>query len=171
MDCGPPGTLVHGILQARTLERVAMPSSRASSQPRDQTPVSYVSCIGSQVLYHWCHLGNPYINSRHLIKYPANKHDKLIFLSLGFGWTKFPLTKGKDFNKLGLFCISSAKAPLVLFYLFPPGPSYSLFTLALPPGTQIPLLHWSVLSYFWLLFLYSVPRPFLAYPRPLLVFS
>ena len=28
-----------------------MPSSRASSQPRDQTPVSYVSCIGSQVLY------------------------------------------------------------------------------------------------------------------------
>ena len=27
MDCGPPGSSVHGILQARTLEWVAMPSS------------------------------------------------------------------------------------------------------------------------------------------------
>ena len=32
---------VRGTLQARTLERVAMSSSRGSSQPRDQTPVSY----------------------------------------------------------------------------------------------------------------------------------
>ena len=46
MDCSPPGSSVHGILQARTLEWVAVPSSRASSQPRDQTHVSCVSCIG-----------------------------------------------------------------------------------------------------------------------------
>ena len=39
-DCSPLGSSVHGILQARILEWVAMPSSRASSQPRDQTPVS-----------------------------------------------------------------------------------------------------------------------------------
>ena len=31
MDCSPPGSSVHGILQARRLEGVAMPSSRASS--------------------------------------------------------------------------------------------------------------------------------------------
>ena len=37
--------------QARILEWVAMPSSRGSSQPRDQTHVSYISCIGRQVLY------------------------------------------------------------------------------------------------------------------------
>ena len=37
MDCSPPGSFVHGILQARILEWVAMPSSRESSQPRDQT--------------------------------------------------------------------------------------------------------------------------------------
>ena len=37
-DCSTLGS-VHGILQARTLERVAMPSSRESSQPRDQTQV------------------------------------------------------------------------------------------------------------------------------------
>ena len=35
-----PGSSVHGILQARILERVAMPSSRGSSQPRDRTWVS-----------------------------------------------------------------------------------------------------------------------------------
>ena len=39
-DCSPPGSSVHGILQARILEWVAMPSSRGSSQPRDQTHVS-----------------------------------------------------------------------------------------------------------------------------------
>ena len=37
MDRSPPGSSVHGILQARTLEWVAMPSSRGSSQPRDRT--------------------------------------------------------------------------------------------------------------------------------------
>ena len=37
MDCSLPVFLVHGILQARILEWVAMPSSRRSSQPRDWT--------------------------------------------------------------------------------------------------------------------------------------
>ena len=63
MDCSPPGSPVHGILQARILEWVAMPSSRGSSPPRDETCISYVSCIGRQVLYHWCHLGSPHITS------------------------------------------------------------------------------------------------------------
>ena len=40
MDYSPPGFPVHGILQARTLEWVSMPSPRGSSQPRDQTQVS-----------------------------------------------------------------------------------------------------------------------------------
>ena len=42
MDRGPPGSSVHGILQARILEWVAMPCSRGSSRPRDRTCVSYV---------------------------------------------------------------------------------------------------------------------------------
>ena len=37
IDSSPPGSPVPGILQARTLEWVAMPSSRVSFQPRDQT--------------------------------------------------------------------------------------------------------------------------------------
>ena len=43
MDCSPPGSSVHGILQAWMLEWVAMPSSRGSSQPRDQTQVSHIA--------------------------------------------------------------------------------------------------------------------------------
>ena len=52
IDCSPPGSPVHGILQARILEWIAMLSSRGSSQPRDLTEVSYVSCFGRRVLYH-----------------------------------------------------------------------------------------------------------------------
>ena len=52
MDCSLPGPSVHGILQARILEWVAIPSSKGSSQPRDRTRVCYVSCIGRWVLYH-----------------------------------------------------------------------------------------------------------------------
>ena len=50
-DYSLPGSFVRGILQARILEWVAMPSSRESSRPRDQTHISYVSCIGRWVLY------------------------------------------------------------------------------------------------------------------------
>ena len=42
MNYSPLGSSLHGILQARTLEWVAIPSSRGSSQPRDQT---HVSCL------------------------------------------------------------------------------------------------------------------------------
>ena len=40
IDCSPPGACVHGIPQARTVEWLAMPSSRGSSPPRDGTQVS-----------------------------------------------------------------------------------------------------------------------------------
>ena len=43
MDCRPPGSSVHEILQARVLEWVAMPSSRGSSQPNDQNQVSRIA--------------------------------------------------------------------------------------------------------------------------------
>ena len=59
MDCSPPGSSVHWILQARRLEWVAMPSFRGSSWPRGWTHVSYVSCTGRWVLYHLHHLGSP----------------------------------------------------------------------------------------------------------------
>ena len=43
MDCSPPGFFVRGILQARILEWVAIPFSRGSSWPRDQTRVSHIA--------------------------------------------------------------------------------------------------------------------------------
>ena len=52
MDCGLPGSSVHGIPQARILEWVVDSSSKGSSQPRDQSHIFYVSCIGGQILYH-----------------------------------------------------------------------------------------------------------------------
>ena len=43
MDCSPPGSSIHGILQARILEWVAISISRRSSWPRDQTQVSHIT--------------------------------------------------------------------------------------------------------------------------------
>ena len=48
-DCSPPGSSVHGISQARILKWVAISSSRGSSQPRDQTLISDIFCIGRQI--------------------------------------------------------------------------------------------------------------------------
>ena len=45
-----PGSSVHGILQARILEWVAISFSRVSSQPRNQTPVS---CLAGRLFTNW----------------------------------------------------------------------------------------------------------------------
>ena len=44
-DYSPTDSSVHGILQARMLEWYVIPSFQESSPPRDQTCVSYISCI------------------------------------------------------------------------------------------------------------------------------
>ena len=54
MDCNSPGSSVHGTLQARILECVAILFSRGISQPRDRT---WVSCIAGRNLYHLSHQG------------------------------------------------------------------------------------------------------------------
>ena len=48
----PPGSPVHGILQARILEWVTSPSSRGSSPPRYQTSISFMQ-VDSLQLSHW----------------------------------------------------------------------------------------------------------------------
>ena len=50
MDCSPPGSSVPGISQAGILEWVAISFSRGSSQLRDQTHVSCISCTGRWIL-------------------------------------------------------------------------------------------------------------------------
>ena len=79
MDSGPPDSPVHGILQARILEWVAMPSSKGSSLPGDGTHVSYVFCVGRWVLYHQHHLGS----SIHLV----SLHNAFTYIALAtIGW-------------------------------------------------------------------------------------
>ena len=55
MNCSPPGSSVHGILQARTLESVAISFFRGSSQTRN------LHC--RQILHHLSHQGSRQYNS------------------------------------------------------------------------------------------------------------
>ena len=57
--CIPPGSSVHGILQARILEWVALSFSRGSFRPRDQIQVSCTA----EILYWLSHQGSPLLNS------------------------------------------------------------------------------------------------------------
>ena len=57
VDCSPPVSSVHGILQARILKWVVIHSPRWSSCPRDQTQVSWISCISET-------LGKPYFTRK-----------------------------------------------------------------------------------------------------------
>ena len=59
MDYSPPGSSVHGILQSRILEWVAMPSSRGSSRPRDWTCISSVYLHWQAGSVPWAPLGKP----------------------------------------------------------------------------------------------------------------
>ena len=54
--CDPMDCRLHGILQARILEWVAISSSKGSSQPRDQAQVSHVA---GGFFYHLSHQGSP----------------------------------------------------------------------------------------------------------------
>ena len=53
MDCSPPGSSVYGIFQAKLVEWVAMPSSRASFWPRDWICISCVSCVAGGFFTRW----------------------------------------------------------------------------------------------------------------------
>ena len=66
MGCSPPGSSVHGILQARILEWVAISFSRGSSQHRSRT---WVSRISRRVLYRWATWKTPW-EPRETLKLP-----------------------------------------------------------------------------------------------------
>ena len=74
MDCSPLSFSVHGIFQARTLEWVAISFFRGSSQPRDRTHVSCISCTSRQILYHCAFLVCLLIN---LILLALNLHSSV----------------------------------------------------------------------------------------------
>ena len=76
MDCSPPGTSVHGILQTRILEWVAMPSSRGfpdpgmePSSPALQADSLSLNHRGKASLFITTHLGNLKINKNTKLKF------------------------------------------------------------------------------------------------------
>ena len=71
MNCSPPGSSAHEILQARILEPVAIPFSRGFSQPKGFNP-GLLHC--RQILYRLSHQGSPYLT--------FTKHTNLFI----FGW-------------------------------------------------------------------------------------
>ena len=88
MDCSLPGSSIHGILQARILEWVAMPSfrgsSRGSSWPRDRTCIS----------------GAPTLAGGYFITWEAPTHVPILF----------PIKQKNTFNKYVLYdCFPQAK--------------------------------------------------------------
>ena len=78
MDCSPPGSSVHGILQARTLEWVAISFSRGSSWPRDWT---WVSCIAGRFSSSEPQ-GKPFLFVKYIIIWRLRKVTKAVHLKL-----------------------------------------------------------------------------------------
>ena len=74
MDYNLPGSSVHGILQARVLEWVAISSSRGSSWPRDLTWVSDVSCIGRFFTTCATWDAHVYVSPLFWISFPLRSH-------------------------------------------------------------------------------------------------
>ena len=71
MDCSPPDSSVHGILQARILEWVAIFFSRGSSWPRDRTQISHTAgrllTLWATKKSHkqlWCSLNLPGVSKK-----------------------------------------------------------------------------------------------------------
>ena len=94
MDCSPPWSSVHGIYQARILEWVVIFSSRGSSQPKDQTHSSYVSCISRWILYHYCYLGSPNIKIKSLQnQFKVKLGSAMLFSLYEFGQITLPLLR------------------------------------------------------------------------------
>ena len=90
MDYSPPASSVHGILQARILEWVAVPSSRGSSRSRNGTPRLLCLLHSQEDSLPLAPLGKP------------SQYSRWFFFFLSF----FP----KD-----LFCLSQAQSPYVCF--------------------------------------------------------
>ena len=69
-DCSLPGSSVHGILQARILEWVAIVPLQGSSQPRAQTGVSCISCITDR-FYTLSNQGSLMVENKSSINVPS----------------------------------------------------------------------------------------------------
>ena len=96
VDCSPPGSPVHGILQPRISEWVTMPFSRGSFWPRDWTRISGVSCIAGRFFSHL-----KVKNENYSVVSSSLQLHGLYIQSMEFsrpdywsGWVAFPCSRG-----------------------------------------------------------------------------
>ena len=111
MDCSLPGSSIHGILQARILEWVVMPSSRGSSQPRDQT---CVSC-----LLHWQAGYLPLVPPGRPTHTHTHTHTHTQWLTLAKLWYKTDLCFISSFSTIfppTILCLSNWVLQMSLFF-------------------------------------------------------
>ena len=78
-DCSPPGSSVPGILQARILQWVAMPSSRGSSRPRDGIHVSYAPALAGGFFTTGATWG-AHIHTGKLLPFESFSHQQILLL-------------------------------------------------------------------------------------------
>ena len=111
MDCSPPGSSVHGILQARILEWVAISFSRRTSWPRDRTQVS---CIAG---WHFTVWATREHSLKSLTKMPKNVlwDHTLIFNELSILSSEDPITSKPLFLS---FFVTYVLFHSVVHYLF-----------------------------------------------------
>ena len=95
MDCSPPGSTIHGVLQVRILEWDAMASSKGSLRamfPALVGEFSCISCIGRRDLYQSCNLGSPqyiYSPNHHKVHFPSFSYTSFnpqIYMSTASSW-------------------------------------------------------------------------------------
>ena len=98
MDCSLPGSSLHGILQARVQEWVAISFSRGSSQPRNRTQVS---CIVSKTLYHLSHHGSPKVKSLSRVRLFATPWTVAHQAPPSMGFSRREYWSGVPFPSLG----------------------------------------------------------------------
>ena len=114
MDCSPSGSSVHGFLQARILERVAMPSSRNLPNPgfKPRSPTSQADFLLSEPP------GKPYLSARnHFIKWRCLSQriyfNKCIFMDIVENLQKFLALLATPPSNLGLLFLSPSKAAFI----------------------------------------------------------
>ena len=91
--CQTPESPVHGILQARVLEWIAISSSRGSSRAGDRTCVSCGSCIGGRILHH-CATRNKW--QEMILKVPSHLGSRMS--DNGTGWVGSQETRGSNLS-------------------------------------------------------------------------
>ena len=95
VNCSPPGSSVHGMLQARILEWVAMPSSRGSSWPRDQT-LSLMSPVLAGGFFTTSTTWEAHERESHSVMSPTDYTVHGVLQARILGWAAFPFSRGSS---------------------------------------------------------------------------